>query len=94
MEEKMLTGGLHLSEGEKKTKGVPVRVCLAGPQAVSGTGPNHLPGVQIVFLFSFLLFSFLFSFSFITFANLIQIRPNHFQKFSKNQCNDLTLQEI
>jgi hypothetical protein len=60
MEEKMLTGGLHLSEGEKKTKGVPVRVCSGGPRGlVPLTGPKGFPeGSNSYFSF---LSSFLFS---------------------------------
>jgi hypothetical protein len=53
---------------------------------------ESFPGV--LFLFSFLFFFFFyFLISFVSSAKMLQINSNHFQKFSKNQCNDLTLQE-
>jgi hypothetical protein len=64
-----------------------------GRGLIVGLGRIVAPGLFLVFFFfsSFLLF--LFSISFISFAKLLQINSNHFQKNSKNQCNDLTLQE-
>jgi hypothetical protein len=44
-----------------------------------------------LFCFPFLLFS-VFLISFVSFAKMLQINSNQFLKFSKNQCNDLTLQ--
>jgi hypothetical protein len=60
-----------------------------------GRGPKLVPG-QIGFpgpfsYFLFFFFFFCFLNSFISFAKMLQINSNHFQKFSKNQCNDLTL---
>jgi hypothetical protein len=48
-----------------------------------------------LFHFYFVFFFFFFSFLiyFVSFAKMLQINSNHFQKFSKNQCNDLTLQK-
>jgi hypothetical protein len=44
------------------------------------------PGALLYFYF-FLLFSFLISVSFVSFAKRLQINSNHFQKFSKIQNN-------
>jgi hypothetical protein len=60
---------------------------------VSSSGPKGFPEALFLIFFSFLLFLFLFSYFFILFAKMLQTKSNHFQKFSKNQCNDLTLQE-
>jgi hypothetical protein len=74
--------------GEGKREGwVPVWVRLVGLWARSGAGPKRLPGVQIYFYFSFLLFFFCFLKSFIHFSNLIQIDPNQLCKVSKIQNN-------
>jgi hypothetical protein len=51
-----------VSERERG-ESVPVRDLLVGPRVVSPTGPNRVPGVHFPFLFRFLLFSFLFSYS-------------------------------
>jgi hypothetical protein len=53
----------------------------------SSSGPNGFPGVLFIFLFSFLLFFSVFRISFVSFAKMLQINSNHFQKFSKNQHN-------
>jgi hypothetical protein len=62
-----LTGGVHASVrggegpyrfGERED----------GPRAVSGAGPEFVPGVHFIFFFSLLLFLFCFLIPFITFA--------------------------
>jgi hypothetical protein len=66
--ETTLTGGSHLSAGEReRERGEPVRDQSARPRAESGVGPEFVPGPFSLFLL-FLYFYFLFfSFSFITF---------------------------
>jgi hypothetical protein len=60
-----------------------------GPKPTMGQiGPRDL----LFFFDFFLVFFFLFS-VFIFGKKKLQFKSNHFQKFSKNQCNDLTLQE-
>jgi hypothetical protein len=77
----------------KEKRWVPVRERRYGPRADSVTGPNRFPGSISIFISSFLLFFFCFLISFVSFAKMHQINSNHFQKFSKNQSNDLTLQK-
>jgi hypothetical protein len=88
-----LTGGVHLSVGEGETAGTSsgeARIGRGRKLAWAGSVPL---GLFFVF-FLFFLFSILyFLFSFLSFAKMLQFKSNHFQKFSKNQCNDLTLQE-
>jgi hypothetical protein len=87
-----LTGGVHLSAGGGDGR-IPFRVCPG-----MGHGPNLERG-QTVPPRPFLLFLFLFPFSFLFYHFFYIIcknasnQFNHFQKFSKNQCNALTLQE-
>jgi hypothetical protein len=66
---------------------------VSGPRVDSVTGPNRsLRPVSIFILFSSFSFS-VFLFLLYLLQKMLQINSNHFQKFSKNQCNDLTLQE-
>jgi hypothetical protein len=73
---------------------VPVQEeALLGHGLASSLGRNGAP-----WPFSYFLFFSSFSFSVFLFLlyylqKMLQINSNHFQKFSKNQCNDLTLQE-
>jgi hypothetical protein len=88
-----MTGGSHLSvcrrEGEDTALGFNPGWAVGLLQTWAGMVPGAIFYFYFIFFFSFSVFLI----SFILFANLIQIKPNHFQKFSKNQCNDLTLQE-
>jgi hypothetical protein len=87
----VLTRGPTLSARREKEKGTDSGMIrwAAGSFFLLGRTVPFGPFFLLFFLFSFSGFPI----SFILFANLIQIKPNHFQKFSKNQCNDLTLQE-
>jgi hypothetical protein len=62
-----------------------------GRGPLAGLGRMAPPGSFSYFLFFFFFFCFLISF--VSFAKMLQIISNHFQKFSRIQCNDLTLQE-
>jgi hypothetical protein len=88
-----LTGGAELSVGEGGERG-------------TGSGKARWAAGYFLFWaervprgpFSYFLFFSSFSFSVFLFLlyllqKMLQINSNHFQKFSKNQCNDLTLQE-
>jgi hypothetical protein len=79
--------------GEGEGRGYRFGEKVSGLQVDSGLGRKGFP--RVLFLFSFLFFFFFFCFliSFVSFAKMLQINSNHFQKFSKNQCNDLALQE-
>jgi hypothetical protein len=82
--------GQRGKEGERDTF---LGLFPAGPWASSDPRPNRVPAAFYSFSFFFSLFFFCFLYSFILFAKMLQINSNHFQKYSKNQCNDLTLQE-
>jgi hypothetical protein len=89
-----LTGGTR-GQWEEEGKRVPVRgVGRVGCGLLSLLGRNGVPWpffyFYFVFFFSFLIFRFVSK----SFAKRLQFNSNHFQKFSKNPCNDLTLQEI
>jgi hypothetical protein len=64
-----------------------------GRGLVLAVGWKCSPGPLTLFPFSFSI-SFLFSYSFITFANLVQIDSNQFVKFSKIQLIILNQQRI
>jgi hypothetical protein len=81
-----------VSEGERE-EGCTGSGEVSGPRARFFVGPKGLPGVLFLFSFLFFFFFFCFLISFVSFAKMLQINSNQFQKFSKNQCNDLTLQE-
>jgi hypothetical protein len=65
----------------------------AGPRASSDPRPNRVPAAFYSFSFFFSLFLFCFFILSYHLQKKLQINSNHFQKYSKNQCNDLTLQE-
>jgi hypothetical protein len=59
---------------------------VAGPRGDSSAGPNRSPWPFILFLISFLVFSFsYFLFLFLSFAKMLQTNSNFFLKFSKIQ---------
>jgi hypothetical protein len=82
----------HVGEGEREGL-YWFGFWLPGSRTASPYWAEGLPrafySFSISFWFSFSCFLFLF----LSFAKMLQINSNHFQKFSKNQCNDLTLQE-
>jgi hypothetical protein len=59
--EMILTGGSHLSAGEREGESTLSGIWPGGPWAVCGAGPNSFPAAFSYFLFSFLLFLFLLS---------------------------------
>jgi hypothetical protein len=83
----VLTGGLHLSEGEKKTKGY--RFGFPSWAGSAGLGPGSAQvGWPLPFFFFFCSDSFsifCFSLFFITFAFWLQTDSNNFVIFSKIQ---------
>jgi hypothetical protein len=73
---------------------VPVReIKEDGPRAATGAGPKGSPGVLLYF-YLFASFSFSgFPISFVSFANMIQIKPNQFRKFCKIDSKVLNQQQ-
>jgi hypothetical protein len=89
------TGGSYLSLVEER-KGVPFRDWLNGPRLalallgwLGGDLGQLVPGSAQWLLLPFFCSGsfpiFLFHVSFISFAKILQINSNHFQKFSKTQ---------
>jgi hypothetical protein len=68
-------------------------VCFPGLRAGSSAGPKVTPWPFYYFYFFFLFFFFCFPISFIAFAKLLQIKPNHFHKFCKNHSKVLNQYE-
>jgi hypothetical protein len=85
----ILTGGSHLSAGEREGEVYRFGFELGVPRAVSSSGPKGSPrGPSLFFPFLFLFF-FCFLYFFISFSNLIQIYSNQNANFSKIQLNIL-----
>jgi hypothetical protein len=84
-----MTGGSHLSVRGREEAAYLFGFDFPGPWVACGTGPNGFPGVLFYFYFlsSFL---FLFSYSFKTFAKILQFKPNFFQRFSIGKHNILS----
>jgi hypothetical protein len=77
----------RVSEREGKTQHTG-SVCLPGLRAGSFAGPKGFPEGPFLILFRFLPFLFLFSYFFISFANILQTMSNQFLIFSKIQINN------
>jgi hypothetical protein len=77
----------------KEKKWVPVREMKIWAAGSFLCWAEPFPSALFLFFPFFFLFFFCFLYFFISFAKMLQINSNHFQKNSKNQCNDLTLQE-
>jgi hypothetical protein len=81
-----MTGGVHLAARERGER-VPLRVLReVGRGLLLVLGRMVSPEALFCFYF-FLLFSFLISITFVSFAKRLQFNSNHFQKFSKIQNN-------
>jgi hypothetical protein len=81
-----LTGGVHLLVGEGEAEGTSSGEAGTGRGRKLAWAGSVSPGLLSLFF----LFFFSFLFSFLSFAILIQIRSNHFQKFSKILSNVLS----
>jgi hypothetical protein len=75
-----------VSEGEGRKEGTD-SVNLNGPRTGFCSGPRGSRGPFSIFI-SFSSFSFLFSYFFISFANILQTMSNQFLIFSKIQINN------
>jgi hypothetical protein len=78
-----LAGGSHLSAGEGRKMGTSSGLTGMGRGLVPPTGPKGSPGSNFIFFFLFFFFLFLFSKSFVSFAKMLQIKPNQFHKFCR-----------
>jgi hypothetical protein len=83
----MLTGGVHSSAREERSRGTGSGFARWAAGCFWGWAEWFPPGPFSIFISFFLLFSFLISISFVSFAKRLQFNSNHFQKFSKIQNN-------
>jgi hypothetical protein len=84
-----LTGGAHVSAAGGERAGTNSGLGDVGPWASSSVGPNRFPGPFSDFFISFRIYFPVLSFSFISFANLLQINSKLFLNSSNNTSNVL-----